>query len=179
MELQIPAGENYLIEIKAVTEGGDGSSSGPIRIPKMSSKFAISWAACKWLQLELCRKRGGCAGTSPVCDWYCLSAFCVAWTRPLESWEKLARSLDRILERRNGKHLPPAARVICRKSSNITLNSLKLQCLQKSSRPSKPSLWCISSPASVNHAPNHTCTYCVLEAETIFTQKFVYFFTSS
>lgn len=39
MELQIPAGENYLIEIKTLTEGGDGSSSGPIRIPKMSSKL--------------------------------------------------------------------------------------------------------------------------------------------
>ncbi|CAF96909.1 unnamed protein product, partial [Tetraodon nigroviridis] len=36
MALQIPSGENYLIEIKALTEGGDGSSSGPIRIPKMS-----------------------------------------------------------------------------------------------------------------------------------------------
>uniref|UniRef100_A0AAQ5WYY2 Contactin 4 n=1 Tax=Amphiprion ocellaris TaxID=80972 RepID=A0AAQ5WYY2_AMPOC len=39
MELQIPSGEDYLIEIKARTEGGDGTSSGPIRIPKMSSKF--------------------------------------------------------------------------------------------------------------------------------------------
>uniref|UniRef100_H3C346 Contactin 4 n=1 Tax=Tetraodon nigroviridis TaxID=99883 RepID=H3C346_TETNG len=39
MALQIPSGENYLIEIKALTEGGDGSSSGPIRIPKMSSKL--------------------------------------------------------------------------------------------------------------------------------------------
>ncbi|XP_031136351.1 contactin-4 isoform X1 [Sander lucioperca] len=35
--LQIPSGEDYLIEIKALTEGGDGTSSGPIRIPKMSS----------------------------------------------------------------------------------------------------------------------------------------------
>uniref|UniRef100_A0A8C9Z259 Contactin-3 n=1 Tax=Sander lucioperca TaxID=283035 RepID=A0A8C9Z259_SANLU len=39
--LQIPSGEDYLIEIKALTEGGDGTSSGPIRIPKMSSKFQI------------------------------------------------------------------------------------------------------------------------------------------
>ncbi|XP_029906849.1 contactin-4 isoform X1 [Myripristis murdjan] len=37
VELQIPSGEDYLIEIKALTDGGDGSSSGPIRIPKMSS----------------------------------------------------------------------------------------------------------------------------------------------
>ncbi|XP_047437898.1 contactin-4 [Mugil cephalus] len=35
--LQMPPGEDYLIEIKALTEGGDGTSSGPIRIPKMSS----------------------------------------------------------------------------------------------------------------------------------------------
>uniref|UniRef100_A0A672H5Q5 Contactin 4 n=1 Tax=Salarias fasciatus TaxID=181472 RepID=A0A672H5Q5_SALFA len=39
IELQIPSGEDYLIEIKALTEGGDGTGSGPIRIPKMSSKF--------------------------------------------------------------------------------------------------------------------------------------------
>lgn len=39
VELQIPTGENYLIEIKALSEGGEGSSGGPIRIPKMSSKF--------------------------------------------------------------------------------------------------------------------------------------------
>ncbi|XP_017282455.1 contactin-4 [Kryptolebias marmoratus] len=37
VELQIPSGEDYLIEIKALTEGGEGTSSGPIRIPKMSS----------------------------------------------------------------------------------------------------------------------------------------------
>ncbi|XP_075997483.1 contactin-4 [Genypterus blacodes] len=37
VELQIPFGEDYLIEIKALTDGGDGTSSGPIRIPNMSS----------------------------------------------------------------------------------------------------------------------------------------------
>ncbi|XP_063072502.1 contactin-4 [Engraulis encrasicolus] len=37
VELQIPSGEDYLIEIRSQSEGGDGSSSGPIRIPKMSS----------------------------------------------------------------------------------------------------------------------------------------------
>uniref|UniRef100_A0A674CST6 Contactin-4-like n=1 Tax=Salmo trutta TaxID=8032 RepID=A0A674CST6_SALTR len=36
MALQVPSGEDYLIEIKALSDGGDGSSSGPIRIPKMS-----------------------------------------------------------------------------------------------------------------------------------------------
>uniref|UniRef100_A0AAV2M6A8 Uncharacterized protein n=1 Tax=Knipowitschia caucasica TaxID=637954 RepID=A0AAV2M6A8_KNICA len=35
--LHVPSGDDYLIEIKAVTEGGDGASSGPIRIPMMSS----------------------------------------------------------------------------------------------------------------------------------------------
>uniref|UniRef100_A0A674CU13 Contactin-4-like n=1 Tax=Salmo trutta TaxID=8032 RepID=A0A674CU13_SALTR len=38
MALQVPSGEDYLIEIKALSDGGDGSSSGPIRIPKMSGK---------------------------------------------------------------------------------------------------------------------------------------------
>uniref|UniRef100_A0A7N8YPN7 Contactin-4-like n=1 Tax=Mastacembelus armatus TaxID=205130 RepID=A0A7N8YPN7_9TELE len=42
VELQISSGEDYLIEIKALTEGGDGTSSGPIRIPKMSSKMCVS-----------------------------------------------------------------------------------------------------------------------------------------
>ncbi|KAK7916148.1 hypothetical protein WMY93_011909 [Mugilogobius chulae] len=37
VELHIPSGDDYLIEIKALTEGGDGTSSGPIRIPMMSS----------------------------------------------------------------------------------------------------------------------------------------------
>lgn len=41
MELQLPSGEDYLIEIRSQSEGGDGSSSGPIRIPKMSSKALI------------------------------------------------------------------------------------------------------------------------------------------
>ncbi|KAK1161457.1 contactin-4-like [Acipenser oxyrinchus oxyrinchus] len=37
VELQLPPGEDYFIEIKTLSDGGDGSSSGPIRIPKMSS----------------------------------------------------------------------------------------------------------------------------------------------
>lgn len=44
VELHIPSGEDYLIEIKALTKGGDGASSGPIRIPKMSSKFQILYS---------------------------------------------------------------------------------------------------------------------------------------
>ncbi|CDQ69862.1 unnamed protein product [Oncorhynchus mykiss] len=50
MALQVPSGEDYLIEIKALSDGGDGSSSGPIRIPKMSSLNSnghFSSAPCK------------------------------------------------------------------------------------------------------------------------------------
>ncbi|XP_016891933.1 contactin-4 isoform X2 [Cynoglossus semilaevis] len=36
VELQVPS-EGYLIEIKALSRGGDGTSSGPIHIPKMDS----------------------------------------------------------------------------------------------------------------------------------------------
>uniref|UniRef100_A0A3B3ZDP5 Fibronectin type-III domain-containing protein n=1 Tax=Periophthalmus magnuspinnatus TaxID=409849 RepID=A0A3B3ZDP5_9GOBI len=41
VELHVPSGDDYLIEIKAQTEGGDGASSGPIRIPMMSSKASL------------------------------------------------------------------------------------------------------------------------------------------
>uniref|UniRef100_A0A8C6UEA4 Contactin 3a, tandem duplicate 1 n=1 Tax=Neogobius melanostomus TaxID=47308 RepID=A0A8C6UEA4_9GOBI len=34
--LHVPSGDDYLIEIKALSEGGDGTSSGPVRIPMMS-----------------------------------------------------------------------------------------------------------------------------------------------
>lgn len=39
IELRVPYGEDHVIEITALTEGGHGTSSGPIHIPKMSSKF--------------------------------------------------------------------------------------------------------------------------------------------
>ena len=44
VELQVPSDEeqDYLIHIKVLTDGGDGGSSGPIRIPKMSSKAHAS-----------------------------------------------------------------------------------------------------------------------------------------
>lgn len=58
VELHIPSGEDYLIEIKALTEGGDGTSSGPIRIPKMSSKFQI-----------LCSMQMIGAGIKPSVGW--------------------------------------------------------------------------------------------------------------
>ncbi|XP_074501928.1 contactin-4 isoform X1 [Sebastes fasciatus] len=70
VELQIPSGEDYLIEIKALTEGGDGTSSGPIRIPKMSSKFQI---LCSMQMIGVGIKQGSsgmgalCV-TNPLCD---------------------------------------------------------------------------------------------------------------
>uniref|UniRef100_A0A8C6UFF9 Uncharacterized protein n=1 Tax=Neogobius melanostomus TaxID=47308 RepID=A0A8C6UFF9_9GOBI len=41
VELHVPSGDDYLIEIKALSEGGDGTSSGPVRIPMMS-KFTYT-----------------------------------------------------------------------------------------------------------------------------------------
>ncbi|KAF2987863.1 hypothetical protein EK904_011985, partial [Melospiza melodia maxima] len=40
-ELLVPFEEDYLIEIRTVSDGGDGSSSEEIRIPKLSSKFKL------------------------------------------------------------------------------------------------------------------------------------------
>lgn len=68
MELQIPSGENYLIEIKAVSEGGEGSSGGPIRIPKMSSKFPT---LCSMYVIGAgIMQKGGqvCCLANPTCD---------------------------------------------------------------------------------------------------------------
>uniref|UniRef100_A0A8C4I1H7 Contactin-4 n=1 Tax=Dicentrarchus labrax TaxID=13489 RepID=A0A8C4I1H7_DICLA len=70
VELQIPSGEDYLIEIKALTEGGDGTSSGPIRIPKMSSKFQI---LCSMQMIGVGIKQGSSGTgalcvTNPLCD---------------------------------------------------------------------------------------------------------------
>uniref|UniRef100_A0A673LKC8 Contactin-4-like n=1 Tax=Sinocyclocheilus rhinocerous TaxID=307959 RepID=A0A673LKC8_9TELE len=42
VELQLPSEEDLLVQIKALSDGGDGSSSSPIRIPKMSSKASLS-----------------------------------------------------------------------------------------------------------------------------------------
>lgn len=41
VELSLPFDEDYIIEIKPVSEGGDGSSSEQIRIPKLSSKTLL------------------------------------------------------------------------------------------------------------------------------------------
>lgn len=41
-ELLIPFEEDYLIEIRTISDGGEGSSSEEIRIPAMSSEFSPS-----------------------------------------------------------------------------------------------------------------------------------------
>lgn len=46
VELSLPFEEDYIIEIKPFSDGGDGSSSEQIRIPKISSKDGRDWALC-------------------------------------------------------------------------------------------------------------------------------------
>ncbi|KAK3557190.1 hypothetical protein QTP70_024681 [Hemibagrus guttatus] len=41
LELTIPSGEDLLIQIKASSDGGDGSYSSPVHIPKVSSKDSL------------------------------------------------------------------------------------------------------------------------------------------
>uniref|UniRef100_A0A8C0HRZ8 Contactin 4 n=1 Tax=Buteo japonicus TaxID=224669 RepID=A0A8C0HRZ8_9AVES len=43
VELSLPFDEDYIIEIKPFSDGGDGSSSEQIRIPKISSKDGRNW----------------------------------------------------------------------------------------------------------------------------------------
>lgn len=38
-ELLLPLNDDYIIEVKAVTDGGDGISSEQIKIPKLASMF--------------------------------------------------------------------------------------------------------------------------------------------
>ncbi|KAK2091553.1 Contactin-3 [Saguinus oedipus] len=38
-ELLLPIKEDYIIEVKATTDGGDGTSSEQIRIPRITSKL--------------------------------------------------------------------------------------------------------------------------------------------
>lgn len=40
VELSLPLDEGYIIEIRPVSDGGEGSASGQIRIPKITSKSA-------------------------------------------------------------------------------------------------------------------------------------------
>lgn len=46
VELSLPFDEDYIIEIKPFSDGGDGSSSEQIRIPKISSKDGRDWGLC-------------------------------------------------------------------------------------------------------------------------------------
>jgi len=51
VELSLPFNEDYIIEIKPFSDGGDGSSSEQIRIPKMSSKDGGEeggWGRPRW-----------------------------------------------------------------------------------------------------------------------------------
>lgn len=38
-ELLLPLNDDYVIEVKAVTDGGDGISSDQIKVPKLASMF--------------------------------------------------------------------------------------------------------------------------------------------
>lgn len=68
VELHIPSGEDYLIEIKALTEGGDGTSSGHIRIPKMSSKFQML-CSMQMIGVGIKQRVGWMHSvTNPLCD---------------------------------------------------------------------------------------------------------------
>lgn len=46
VELSLPFDEDYIIEIKPFSDGGDGSSSEQIRIPKISSKAGEQVSLC-------------------------------------------------------------------------------------------------------------------------------------
>uniref|UniRef100_A0A8C8VMV4 Contactin-3 n=1 Tax=Pelusios castaneus TaxID=367368 RepID=A0A8C8VMV4_9SAUR len=45
-ELLLPFNEDYIIEVKATTDGGDGTSSDQIRIPKLTSMYVIPLGEC-------------------------------------------------------------------------------------------------------------------------------------
>uniref|UniRef100_A0A3B3TX27 Contactin-4-like n=1 Tax=Poecilia latipinna TaxID=48699 RepID=A0A3B3TX27_9TELE len=70
VELGVPYGEDHVIEITALTEGGHGTSSGPIHIPKMSSKFQtfslLLILALYWGDRFLLTQRGGRMGADPL-----------------------------------------------------------------------------------------------------------------
>lgn len=73
VELSLPFNEDYIIEIKPFSDGGDGSSSEQIRIPKISSKDGRNRGRCPLLRppspgepaspapLPLARRRGRCS----------------------------------------------------------------------------------------------------------------------
>ncbi|NXX29469.1 CNTN4 protein, partial [Nicator chloris] len=64
VELSLPFDEDYIIEIKPVSDGGDGSSSEQIRIPKISNAYA----------------RGSGSSTSSACTLSALSTIMISLT---------------------------------------------------------------------------------------------------
>ncbi|XP_058534759.1 contactin-4 isoform X3 [Ochotona princeps] len=64
VELSLPFDEDYIIEIKPVSEGGDGSSSQQIRIPKLSNAYA----------------RGSGASASSACTFSAISTIVISLT---------------------------------------------------------------------------------------------------
>ncbi|XP_031461452.1 contactin-4 [Phasianus colchicus] len=64
VELSLPFDEDYIIEIKPVSDGGDGSSSEQIRIPKISNAYA----------------RGGGSSTSNACTLSAISTIMISLT---------------------------------------------------------------------------------------------------
>lgn len=63
VELSLPFDEDYIIEIKPFSDGGDGSSSEQIRIPKISSKDGRNWGPCLLLRPP---SRGEPASPAPL-----------------------------------------------------------------------------------------------------------------
>ncbi|KAF7487026.1 Hypothetical predicted protein [Marmota monax] len=64
VELSLPFDEDYIIEIKPFSDGGDGSSSEQIRIPKISNFYA----------------RGSGASTSNACTLSAISTLMISLT---------------------------------------------------------------------------------------------------
>ncbi|NWI69828.1 CNTN4 protein, partial [Todus mexicanus] len=64
VELSLPFDEDYIIEIKPFSDGGDGSSSEQIRIPKISNAYA----------------RGGGSSTSNACTLSAISTIMLSLT---------------------------------------------------------------------------------------------------
>ncbi|NWT32657.1 CNTN4 protein, partial [Cardinalis cardinalis] len=64
VELSLPFDEDYIIEIKPFSDGGDGSSSEQIRIPKISNAYA----------------RGSGSSTSSACTLSALSTIMISLT---------------------------------------------------------------------------------------------------
>lgn len=65
MELSLPFDEDYIIEIKPFSDGGDGSSSEQIRIPKISSKDGRNRGRCPLLLLLLAAEPQAASVPSP------------------------------------------------------------------------------------------------------------------